>query len=96
MQAITAGVLAAMLLLVPMRFPTAGEVEDRADAAVAAVLFENDADRLVTYFVQPGGKVSIVFSGNTPDALYLRVMRQLRRHPDVPGVSGERGFIERC
>ncbi|MCB1866825.1 MAG: hypothetical protein KDG50_15520 [Chromatiales bacterium] len=74
----------------------ANEADTRAEAAVSAILFDNDADTLASFKVTRGGHVDITFSGNMPEDRYNHIMKQLRESADISGVLGSRGQALRC
>lgn len=59
----------------------------KADAAVANILFEYDEpEKFTSYVISESGFVDITFSSNTPDELYIEILKKLKSHPDIDGV----------
>jgi hypothetical protein len=65
---------------------------DRADAAVADVLFGYDGSfEFATYKVRESGHVTITFARNIPESLYSEILTELKKHQDINGVLAGRG-----
>jgi hypothetical protein len=65
---------------------------DRADAAVATVLFEFEgSEEYASYRANEDGSVDLIFARNTPDALYEAILTRLQKHPDISSVLASKG-----
>ena len=88
---------AVMLALLAVAFfsahVSANSALDRADAAVADVLFGyEDSFEYATYSVKESGHVSITFANNIPDQLYGEILTELKNHEDISSVlAGKNG-----
>jgi len=70
----------------------AGEAQDKADLAVANILFDYDgANEFASYRVNNKGFVDITFASNMPDALYSEILDRLQHDPGIKGVLAGRG-----
>lgn len=65
--------------------------EAKANAAVAAILFDADADDFASYRVDERGQVDLLFASNTPDAIYSELLGKLQSHPDIKSVLVGKG-----
>jgi len=68
----------------------AEEVEDKTNAAIANILFENDADEFVSYSIRSDGWLDVTFASNTPDPIYSKILNKLETNPDIKGVLAGR------
>lgn len=68
---------------------------DKADSAVANILFDYDGSQeFASYAINEDGFVDITFASNTPDKLYGEILTKMQNHPDIDGVlSGKGGPI---
>lgn len=65
---------------------------DRADAAVAEILFEYDGSQeFATYKISESGDVEILFAVNMPDSLYAEIVTRLGKHKDINSVLAGKG-----
>ncbi|MCK4742628.1 MAG: hypothetical protein KAT25_02285 [Sulfuriflexus sp.] len=65
---------------------------DKADAAVANVLFEYDgSEEYASYKANEDGSVDLIFASNTPDDLYEDIITQLQNHPEITSVLASQG-----
>jgi hypothetical protein len=70
----------------------ASELRDKADAAVAGVLFEYDGvSEYSSYRVNAKGFVDITFPRDMPESLYGEIVTRLQEHPDIDGVLAGKG-----
>lgn len=89
----------AFLLFLPMfligQIALADNELDKADSAVADVLFDYDgAEEFASYSVSESGFVDITFASNIPTPLYGEIVRKLKNHQDIDGVlAGNTGPI---
>lgn len=61
--------------------------KDRADSAVANILFEYEySEEYTSYMVKEDGFVDVTFAQNIPDKLYSEILSKLNNHPDINGV----------
>ncbi len=72
------------------------EIQNRADAAVSGLLFEQELDQAASYNVHKDGLVVIKFAESVPLETYTRVVDMLRSNPDIRGVRAEQGGREVC
>lgn len=67
---------------------------DKAEAAVADILFEYGLDEFATYNIDEDGSVDITFPNNTPNKIFGEILGALRAHKDIdadnlmPGRGG--------
>jgi hypothetical protein len=69
--------------------------QSEADAAVAAILFEQNMEN-ASYNVRPDGFVDILFGPAVLDSEYSRLLNLLKHHPDIPGVLAGKGKSNYC
>lgn len=62
-----------------------------ANAAVAGILFDYDANEFTSYSIREDGFADIIFARNTPDALYSEILNKLQHHPGIKGVLAGKG-----
>jgi hypothetical protein len=78
-------------LLIPMLAFAEG-AQDKADLAVANILFDYDTPaEFASYRVNDTGFVEIVFASNMPDSVYAELLDKLNKHPDIADVLAGRG-----
>lgn len=88
-RACAAVAVCAMLAGLPV---AADDIEAKAGAAVANIIFEYDgSNEFLSYRVRPDGFVDAVFASNTPGALYDEIVEKLRRDPGIKGVLAGKG-----
>lgn len=68
---------------------------DEAENAVTGILFDANMEN-VSYSIRKGGFVDILFGVAVPEDEYIRIVEQIRKHPDVPGVLAGRGTGNYC
>jgi len=68
---------------------------DESGTAVARILFDADTEN-ASYSIRRNGFVDILFGPSVSDADYIRILEQLRQHPDIPGVLPGRGSTDFC
>jgi hypothetical protein len=73
----------------------AEDLQFKADEAVANILFDYDgAEEFASYVIDDNGFVDITFASNTPDDLYITIVKRMNDHPDIDGVlSGKSGPV---
>ncbi len=84
----------ALLLAFTLPFSTpatAQDAESKANAAVSAILFEEDADEFTSFRIDGKGFLNVTFASNTPDEVYSRILNKLQNHPDIRGVLAGKG-----
>lgn len=65
---------------------------DKADSAVANVLFEYDgSEEYASYKANEDGSVDLIFARNTPDNLYEDILTKLQNHPHITSVLASKG-----
>ena len=72
------------------------EIQNRADAVVSGVLFENELDETASYNVRKDGFLVIKFANSVPAEKYTRVVEILRSSEEINGVRAEQGGREVC
>ena len=72
------------------------ENQNRADAVVSAVLFENDLDEAASYNIRKDGFVVIKFADSVPFEKYNHVVGVLRTNPAISGLRAEQAGREVC
>ena len=83
--------LAGLLFINTANLSIADALE-KADAAVANILFEYDgSNEFASYRISEDGFVDIVFARNTPDKLYSEILNRLQNHPDIRDVLAGKG-----
>lgn len=87
-------ILISLILCLSVISVVADEV-DKADSAVANILFDYDGSQeFASYVINEDGFVDITFASNTPDKLYGEILTKMQNHPDIDGVlSGKGGPI---
>ena len=70
--------------------------QNRADAFVAGVLFDNGLDEAASYNVHKDGFVVVRFARSVPADAYTRVVNLMRASPELAGVRAEQGGREVC
>ena len=76
--------------------PQERRIQDAADTAVAALLFEREMDSLASYHVRKDGFVVIKFHKSLATPRYDAVVKALRANPAIAGVRAEQGGAEVC
>jgi len=71
--------------------PVNAVTPEQVDAAVADILFENEADEFASYSVDEDGGAEVTFANNTPDDIYNKIVRALKSHKDIEDVLPGRG-----
>ena len=66
-------------------------ITEKAEAAVADILFENELDEYTTYSIEEDGSVDITFPNNTPNKIYGKIVRELKSHKNIVSVLPGRG-----
>jgi len=80
------------LLLLNYSLPLHADQLDKADSAVANVLFEYDgSEEYATYKANEDGSVDLIFARNTPDNLYEDILTKLQNHPHISSVLASKG-----
>jgi len=80
------------LLLFNVSLPLQADELDKADAAVANILFEYDgSEEFATYKANEDGSVDLIFARNTPDQLYEDILTKLQNHPHIRSVLASKG-----
>jgi len=64
----------------------AEDAQSKTSTAVANILFKYDADEFTSYVIGEDGYLDVLFARNTPDALYSKILGELKNHPDIKGV----------
>ena len=72
------------------------ERQSKADAIVAGVLFENEAEEYASYNVHKDGFVVISFDESVPSSKYPKIVDHLRSSKDISGVRAEQAGVEVC
>ena len=72
------------------------ERQSKADAIVAGVLFENEAEEYASYNVHKDGFVVISFDESVPSSKYTKIVDHLRSSKDISGVRAEQAGVEVC
>lgn len=66
---------------------SAGEIQFKADTAVADILFDFDGSEIyASYVVGEDGFVDITFARNIPDHLYSEILQRLKDDERIAGV----------
>jgi len=72
------------------------KIQNRADAVVSNLLFENDLDEKASYNVHKDGFLVVKFADTVPSKQYTDIVNTLRSHPDINGVRAEQSGREVC
>lgn len=70
--------------------------QNRVDAIVTNVLFENELDEAASYNIHKDGFLVIKFSETVPFEKYNHVVETLRSNEQINGVRAEQGGREVC
>ena len=70
--------------------------QNRVDAAVSGVLFDNDMDKEASYNIRKTGHVVIKFDESVSRETYTKIVELMRNHEDIPSVYAEQGGVEVC
>jgi len=82
----------ALLCSIGATAPLMADELDKADSAVANVLFEYDgSEEYATYKANEDGSVDLIFARNTPDNLYEDILTKLQNHPHITSVLASKG-----
>lgn len=71
-------------------------VQNKADAVVANVLFDNDFNERASYNVKKDGSVVIKFDEKVSEKDYTKIVNLLRSNSSVDGVYAEQMGREVC
>lgn len=82
-----------LLLMLPVSVLQANDISDKADLAVANILFDfsQGDEEFASYRVDDNGYLYITFADNTPDKLYGEILTALQNHPDIRDVIQDKG-----
>ena len=71
----------------------ANEVENKADLAVANILFDYSQgdEQFASYRIDENGYAYVTFAENTPDKLYAEIITVMQQHPDIRDVIQDKG-----
>ena len=83
------------IVLAMLGTPSAFAGAEEAENAVTGILFDANMEN-VSYSFRKDGFVDILFGVAVPEAEYMRIVEQIRKHPDVPGVLAGRGAGNYC
>ena len=72
------------------------EIQGKADAIVAGVLFDNELDDKASYKVSKEGDVTIKFAESVKEKDYTHVVNLLRANKDIDDVYAEQSGSEVC
>ncbi|MEJ2609331.1 MAG: hypothetical protein P8179_04385 [Candidatus Thiodiazotropha sp.] len=72
------------------------ENQNRVDAIVSGVLFENDLDEAASYNIHKDGFVVIKFAESVPFDKYNHIVGILRSNKEISGLRAEQGGKEVC
>ena len=82
----------ALLCSIGATAPLLADELDKADAAVANILFEYDgSEEYASYKANEDGSVDLIFANNTPDDLYEDIITKLQNHPHITSVLASQG-----
>ena len=85
-------IIILLLCSLSLSSPLHADELDKADAAVANVLFEYDgSEEYATYRANEDGSVDLIFAKNTPDDLYEDILTKLQNHPHITSVLASQG-----
>ena len=85
-------IIILLLCSLSLSSPLQADELDKADAAVANVLFEYDgSEEYASYKANEDGSVDLIFANNTPDTLYEDIITKLQNHPDITSVLASQG-----
>lgn len=68
---------------------------DESENAVTGILFDANMEN-VSFSFRGDGFVDILFGVAVPENEYIRIVEQIRKHADVPGVLAGRGKGNYC
>ncbi len=71
-------------------------IQNKADAVVANLLFDNDLNDKASYNISKSGSVTIKFSESVKEKDYTKIVNLLRSNTSVDGVYAEQSGAEVC
>jgi hypothetical protein len=87
---------AILLVVMQSSFMSAAFADRSAsEAALADVLFELDMEN-VSYSIRHDGFIDISFGAAVTDEEFLKTVKMLTGHPDIPGILSGRGSGNYC
>ena len=72
------------------------ETQNRVDAIVSGLLFENELDEQASYNVRKDGFLVVKFSDSVTSDKYTEIVDTLRSNPEINGVRAEQSGREVC
>jgi hypothetical protein len=72
------------------------ETQNRADAVVSGLLFDNNLDNAASYNIRKNGFVVINFDESVAERTYTEIVHSLRSSPEITGVKAEQSGREVC
>ena len=89
--------IGVILFLVMQSSMLSSAYADRSasETALADVLFELDMEN-VSYSIRHDGFIDITFGSAVTDEEFLKTVKMLNEHPDIPGVLSGRGSRNYC
>jgi len=86
-------IIVALLLSFSMVVVAAPSPQDKADMAVANILFDFSIgdEEYASYRIDEYGYAHVTFAENTPDPLYSKILNKMQQHPDIRDVIPDKG-----
>ena len=72
------------------------QIQSKADAIVANMLFDNDLNDKASYNISKTGSVTIKFADSVKEKNYTKIVNLLRSNKSVDGVFAEQSGSEVC
>mgnify|MGYP001823239353 CR=1 FL=1 len=72
------------------------ETQNRADAVVSGLLFDESLDNTASYNIRKNGFVVIRFDESVAERTYSEIVHSLRSSPEITGVKAEQSGREVC
>lgn len=72
------------------------ETQNRADAVVSGLLFDEGLDNAASYNIRKNGLVVIKFDESVSERTYTDIVNTLRSNPGITGVKAEQSGREVC
>lgn len=72
------------------------QIQSKADAIVANMLFDNDLNDKASYNISKSGSVTIKFAESVKEKNYTKIVNLLRSNKSIDGVYAEQSGNEVC
>lgn len=72
------------------------DIQEKADIAVAEILFDRELDQQASYNIHKDGHVEIEFTKNVKPNIYTLAVERMRQHPNIKSVYAVQSGSEVC